>query len=926
MHPYFTHAAGKLLRSSLVPAALILSATPAAAGALSGIYEVIASASTVNLTIEGTLDWAHWGRTSPTDFNRRADVAPQISNFTLIGQGPILQFGDNFTGYSWTNGTPTARATRATSGIYVNSEGNGFEISVPADTTVKTLKVYVGAYAAQMHFEASLSDASAPTYVDESFENASDGPNRAYVLSFAANSPGQRLTVRYWVLSGSGGNVTLQAAALREGAPLVELVKPVNGSIFHPAGDGLQFKVSTISPNTIPTNQISLFLNDQDVSSQLTFTGTPTSRTVTFGQLKPNLFYQGLIVAGDNQGQSTTNRLVFDTFSSSGTVVVEAEDYNYSTDGFTGGGFQDNPPPNGYQDLFGVPEVDYHTSGQGQGPYRPSDTITTDDATDQLRPPWVAAGLLDYHVMDLQTGDWLNYTRTFPAGNYHVYLRYAALNDQSLQLDQVTSSSSQPGQTLKLLGTINAIRTGNENSYRYAPMTDALGTPIVLSLTAKQTVRLTGVTVEPGFNGLRANFLLFAPTTGPAIRLPSLDLASPAPDADDVAPDARVNITILNGDTVVVPASIRLGLDSVEVTTAATITPTATGASISYQPPGRWAPNSVHTITLVHGDNASPPHVQTNQWSFTVANLPVIPAAWGTAPGSGQTRGFRLQMAKAPNDSDPAQFPNTVARAEQQLSGKLMDPLTGQPFPNEAAGPNGDGTYTEPNTINYQQDGADAGYFPADTTFPGVDSGDPNFVAGRASFYLELTAGLHRLGVRSDDGFLLTAGLSLTNATLVLGRFDGDRGSGLPGGSTEFEFLVERSGVYALRLLWYEGVGGADLELFSVDRSTLGSANIVRTLLNDPGSAQALKAYQERLGTPAPDPEAPVLLNPRLVGGLLQVTFASQSGVTYTVQSRTALAGAAWQDTTMSVAGDGSVKSLDLPVSGPTGFYRLLAR
>lgn len=926
MRPRLTHATRRPVSGCIVAAALLLSAPQLRAGALSGIYEVIASASTVNLTAEGTIDWAHWGRTSPTEFNHRADVTPQISNFTLIGEGPILQFGDNFTGYSWTNGTPNARVTRSTSGIYVNSEGNGFELSVPADTAVKTLKVYVGAYAAQMHFEASLSDGSAPMYVDESFDNAGDGPNRAYVLSFAADSPSQRLTVRYWVLSGGGGNVTLQAAALREGAPLVELVKPVNGAIFHPTGDGLQFKASTISPNLIPTNQVHLFLNDQDVSAQLTFTGTPASRTVNFGQLEPNRFYQGLIVAADNQGQATTNRFVFDTFSYSGAVGVEAEDYNYSADGFTGGAYMDNPPVNGYQDLYGLPDVDYHTAGQGQSLYRAADLIVTDDTTDQLRPPWVAAGLLDYHVMDLQPGDWLNYTRTFPAGNYNVYLRYAALNDQVLQLDRVTGSASQPNQSLELLGSINAIRTGNENSYRYAPMTDALGTPIVLNLSGQQTLRLTGVTVEPGFNGLRANFLLFAPTTGPATRLPSLDLASPAPDADDVAPDAGVSLVIRNGDTAVASGSIKLALDDSDVTSAATVTPTATGAAITYQAPSLWAPNSVHTIALTFGDNATPSNVQTNRWSFTVANLPVIPAAWGTAPGSGRTNGFLLRLAKAPNHSDPAQFPNTADRAELQLSGKLMDPLTGQPFPNEAAGPNGDGTYAEPATINYQQDGAEAGYFTGDSTFPGVDPGDPNYVAGQASFYAELAAGLHRFGVRSDDGFLLTAGLSLTNTSLVLGRFDGDRGSGLPGGSTEFEFLVERSGVYALRLIWYEGVGGADLELFSVDRSTLGSANVVRTLVNDPGSAQSVKAYTGRVGTPAPTPDAPTLLNPRLAGGVLNVTFSSQDGVSYTVQSKTSLLDAGWQDTAVSVTGDGQVKSLDLPIAGATGFYRLLAR
>lgn len=906
--------------------ALLLAAERVQAGALTGVYEVIASASTVNLTAEGTIDWAHWGRTSPTEFNHRANVTPQISNFTLIGQGPILQFGDNFTGYSWTNGTPTARATRSTSGIYVNNDDNGFEISVPADTTIKTLKVYVGAYAAQMHFEASLSDNSAPMYVDESFQNEGDGPNRAYVLNFAANSPGQKLTVRYWVINSGGGNVTLQAAALREGAPLVELVKPINGSIFHPFAEGVQFKASTISPNQVPTNAIRLFLNEEDVSGQIALTGSATSRTATFTGLEANRFYQGRIVAADNLGQATTNQFVFDTFSYTGAVVVEVEDYNYSSDGLTGGSFLDNPPANGYQDLYGVPEVDYHAGSQGQSFYRTGDAIVTDDTTDQLRPPWAAAGGVDYHVMDLQVGDWMNYTRTFPAGTYVVYLRYAALDDQVVQLDQVTSSPSQPNQSLKLLGSINALRTGNEHSYRYAPMTDALGHPVVLHLSGRQTVRLTGVAVEPGFNGLRANFLLFAPASGPATRLPSIDLASPAPDADDVPPDAQIRISILNGDTAVVPGSIKLQFDQSDVTAAATIAPAAGGASIIYQPSALLPGNSSHTVSLTFADNANPSNVQSNQWSFFVAALPVLSASWATPPGSGRTGGFLLKMAKAPADADASLFTNTIARAELQLSGRLIDPISGQPLVNEAAGPNGDGTFLEPGTLNYQQDGLDAGYFGGDSPFPGVEPGDPNYMAMQATFHLELTAGLHQFGVRSDDAFLLSAGLSPTNAPLQLGRFEGDRGSALPGGSTEFLFLAESRGVYAFRLLWTEGVGGADLELFSVDRSTLGTANVVRVLVNDPSAARAVKAFVEREGTPAPVPPAPTLQNPRISGGNLLFALATQAGITYTIQSAAQLPAASWQDTAVTVAGDGSVKEVSLPVSGVAGFYRTIVR
>ena len=890
------------------------------AGSLSGAYTVLASASTINLTAEGLIDWAHWGYSTPTSFNHLAGVTSQISNFTLIGTGPVLWFGDNFTGYTWTNGTPQARATRSTSGIYVNSEGNGFEISVPADTIVKTLKVYVGAYAAQMHFEAALSDNSASPYVDESFENASDGPNRIYTLNFAANSAGQNLTVKFWDMS-PGGNVTLQAAVLREAAPLLELIKPVSGAIFYPATDGIQFRASTIAPFSIPADQVRLFLNDSEVSSNLVLTGTALARTATYTTLQPNLFYRGQIIAADNLGRATTNNFIFDTFSTNGSVVIEAEDYNHS-----GGSFIDNPAAGAYQGLVGVADVDFFATATGTSLYRPDDPVVTQESPDLAREPFVSAVLDDYQVTGLQNGDWLNYTRTLPSGNYNLYLRYAALADQAVQLDRVTSDPTQSGQTLSPLGTINATRTGNESSFRYAPMADALGKPLVLSLGGKVTVRLTGVNVASGFDGLRANFLLFAPASGAASRLPAIDSAFPAPDAEDVPPDATVRMVIADGDTAVDASSIQLRFDTGDVTAASQIVDTATGATITYQPSALLPLGSAHTVTIVFGDTASPASVQTNQWQFTVAVLPVIPSSYATAPGSGRTSGFNIRIAQAPDGSAATSFTNTAARAELQLAGQLIDPNTSLPFDNEAAGPGGQGIYVEPNVINYEQDGLESAYFIGDLTFPGVFSAAPDFMAMAVTAYLELPAGIHRFGVRSDDGFRLAVGPYFTNANLVLGEFEGDRGSGLPGGSTEFEFLVESAGVYAFRLLWYEGVGGADLEWFSVDRSTLGTANVVRTLINDPGVPGSAKAYQSRVGSPSSQPKQPQLTC-ALSSGNVTVSFLTENGFSYAVQFKDHLSDASWQDVLPTISGDGGVKSVRQPTSGQASrFYRVRAQ
>ena len=111
-------------------------------GSLSG--SVAAPPATVLLTPEGTLDWTHWGLSTSASFDHKAGVAQSISNFSVIGSASANRYGNNSSGFTWTDGTPTVTATGSTTGLYVSGQNNGFRITVPADTTAKTLRVYVG--------------------------------------------------------------------------------------------------------------------------------------------------------------------------------------------------------------------------------------------------------------------------------------------------------------------------------------------------------------------------------------------------------------------------------------------------------------------------------------------------------------------------------------------------------------------------------------------------------------------------------------------------------------------------------------------------------------------------------------------------------------------------------------------------------------
>lgn len=75
---------------------------------------------------------------------------------------------------------------------------------------------------------------------------------------------------------------------------------------------------------------------------------------------------------------------------------------------------------------------------------------------------------------------------------------------------------------------------------------------------------------------------------------------------------------------------------------------------------------------------------------------------------------------------------------------------------------------------------------------------------------------------------------------------------------------------------------------------------------------------------PAPPPSPVTLINPNRAGNLFSVSFASESGVNYTLQYKNTLADPTWTDGS-SVLGDGTVKTLTDTSTEQTRFYRVVA-
>lgn len=185
-----------------------------ASGALTGVGS--AYSGTVDLTSEGTLDWAAWGATSVSDAEHKASGGGLISDWSVVGGGTVYGYGNSYNsrgpiGFTWTDGTPTStQTTPQYSGVWIDSQPNGFAVSVRATPTPHTLRIYVGTAGASGTLTAHLSDSSAPDYVDTKLGSSTG----YYTLVFNSAAGSATLTVQWVQSSTAGGDVNLSAAAL----------------------------------------------------------------------------------------------------------------------------------------------------------------------------------------------------------------------------------------------------------------------------------------------------------------------------------------------------------------------------------------------------------------------------------------------------------------------------------------------------------------------------------------------------------------------------------------------------------------------------------------------------------------------------------------------------------------------------------------
>jgi len=398
--------------------------------------------------------------------------------------------------------------------------------------------------------------------------------------------------------------------------------------------------------------------------------------------------------------------------------------------------------------------------------------------------------------------------------------------------------------------------SGRGGSYR---LTDDAGTPLTdYQLAASDPNPSNYILTEGLAHDVPGNYMVFRGISAANVILEATTEANPF-GGTPRAPVNAVQLVAATGEAVPVvrnptstPASVTVRIDDLgtavvdpsgtsfkldgqsvaavvaKVDGVTTLTYNVLGATGSF-----FASGSSHSVEVAVKYGAK---TLTETRNFTVAAYATLPVALKVASATGDgfnARVNQIDVARGPGDA------NSIINAETQAADGFIDPSTGMPWPNVAIP---ESPVVQRAIINWDQFAASAGNFNANNGFfedfiPGVPGfgaagdGADNIIAEITTF-LELKKGSYTFVVNSDDGFLVTAGFSPFGARL--GWFDGGRGAA----DTAFNVVATEDGFYPIRLLWWEGGGGANIEFVSVDNTT-GE----RILVNDRANPRAIKAY-----------------------------------------------------------------------------------
>lgn len=678
-------------------------------------------------------------------------------------------------------------------------------------------------------------------------------------------APAGTAKARYQIVfhqpTGDGGSVYWDDARLN----LISGPTPPSILNIYPSGtllmQGTNKLAFTVTASANITN-VQVVLNGTDVSASLSIAGSTTSNSVVYPSLQSNKVYTVTITVKDANNLSSSVSRTFDTFDPN-SFTWEAEDYD-----FNGGAYINNPvlpsqtnaSPNSYFGQVGVEGTDYLENGGGVGTkaYRPGDTMATEPCGDLLRQKYIVAQQTDPTIQDYDVG-W------FDGGEWLNFTRSYPTGTFNVWARMSSPSTS----TLTLSQVTNGWGTASQS-------TVDLGTFSLLNGQGWGTYNWVPMTDSGGnlvqlnlggTNTLRvttagnnnAQFFMIVPAN---TNLPTLTGIYPNNGLQST------NTFAFNANSAagINANSIKLTLNGVDVSSSLVISGSSTARQVTYP---YLAPNTTYRavilVTDLNGQQANP---TINFDTFSGSAF-----IWEGVDYDYNNGSF---------------FDEPSTNAYRGLSGSegidFHDTCNGGP-----ASYRPDCPATEP-----------CGDFARAKFTPGVSTNyDLGFIApgeweNYTRTYPSGTWNVYLRGARVG-----------APVTMTFGRVTNGWGTASQDLETLGSLSVSDTGGW--QSYRYMPVVDSNNRLVDVP---LAGTNTLRITAGDAVN------YNFFILTP------PLKLKANVSGNNFVMSFGTQPGFNYTVQSKTNLTDASWTAVS-TVPGDGTTKSVSDPKTGPSRFYRL---
>jgi hypothetical protein len=376
-------------------------------------------------------------------------------------------------------------------------------------------------------------------------------------------------------------------------------LSPDGTKFFNGASASFTFNVTSASAGgaSLPTNLtngVGIVVNGVNETRNLQFSGPSTNLAVTLPGLVANTLYTISVSATNSVGLDSSKTVTFDTFSAN-VFIVSAEDYD-----FTNGLFIENPIPtsapatNSYYGTSGVLGVDVSTyggtgilPGNGAAQLIRSDGYTAMQKASDIQLPLYLAqdnpNVYNVQIAYNNGGNWLNYTRVYPTGDYLVYLRYNDGNAGDVEsLNLLTSGYGTPTQTTTNLGEF--VSAGIGASYAWVPLTDTYGNKVIMNLSpGTNTLQLLSGNGVVGGIANFVDFILVPAGNGfpPVINNLSPDIINPPINSDIFLDVTNIMFSVSSAFSTVATSNIQVLVNGLDYSSGETFTGNNTNWGVS---------------------------------------------------------------------------------------------------------------------------------------------------------------------------------------------------------------------------------------------------------------------------------------------------------------------------------------------------------